>query len=72
MTLKDYMLEKKIKSYGRLAQLLGIKHSKIVQRWCLPFDHKERVIPSPVYMDRIIKATQGAVMPNDFYIQKEE
>jgi DNA-binding transcriptional regulator YiaG len=66
MKLEQFRQDKKL-SYGQLASRLGATHATIVRRWCLPKSHKQRMIPSEKYMDAIIKYTQSAVMPNDFY-----
>ena len=68
MTLRQYMKIKNL-SYGQRATYLDVSHAKQIQRWCLPFGHKEKVIPRAEYMMRIIEYTRGQVLPNDFYIQ---
>jgi len=71
MTLRQYIKIKNL-SYGQMARMLGIKHAKVIQRWTLPFGHKERSIPRQEYMMKILERTDGAVQPNDFYIEREE
>ena len=71
MTLRKYMQLKGL-SLGQMAQSLGMKHAKMIQRWCLPFGHEEKSIPRPDYMMRIIERTHGEVLPNDFYIDRGE
>lgn len=66
MKLEQFRQNKEL-SYGQLASRLGAKHATIVRRWCLPKNHKNRMVPSEKYMNRIINYTQSAVMPNDFY-----
>ena len=60
--------EKKNWSYSELARQVGASHATVVRRWCLPLGHDERLIPAPKYMDRIVKVSEGQVMPNDFYV----
>jgi hypothetical protein len=67
MTLEQYRLKNKL-SYAKLAKKLGAKHATIARRWCLPLGHPNRMIPSPVYMRRIIEATLGAVRADSWYI----
>jgi|TARA_R100001443_G_scaffold114144_1_gene129698 hypothetical protein len=68
MTLEEYRLTRNL-SYGQLAKLLGAKYPKMAQRWCLPFHDPERQIPVK-YMDAIVRVTNGAVMPNDFFMER--
>mgnify|MGYP003119666375 CR=1 FL=1 len=68
MTLEEFRLSKNL-TYGQLSRMLGVTHTKMVHRWCKPFDDPERQIPGK-YMDVIVRATHGAVTPNDFYIKK--
>tara|TARA_Y100000589_G_scaffold323438_1_gene357972 strand:- start:148 stop:369 length:222 start_codon:yes stop_codon:yes gene_type:complete len=57
-------------SYRALAQKLGQKEATIARRWCLPPGHQDQLIPRKgPNMDRIIEVTNGAVMPNDFYMR---
>ena len=65
MTLDQYRLEKGW-SYGKLAQVLDVGHSRMTSRWC-----KGEVIPAREHMVRIMELTHGAVTPNDFYIEKK-
>ena len=58
-------------TYAELARQLGASHPTIVRRWCLRHDQNDRLIPSPVYMDRIMLVTGSAVMPNDFYVRHD-
>lgn len=69
MTLDKWRLRKG-HNYTKLAELLGASHATVVRRWCLPFEAESRMIPSAKFMDRILLLTQGAVTPNDFYIQR--
>ena len=69
MTLDTFRKEKGW-SFAHLARQLGASHATVARRWCLPRDHKNRLIPSPVYMDRIIVISSGKVMPNDFYVNR--
>ena len=71
MTLRQYIKIKNL-SYGQMAIMLGIEHPKMVQRWTLPFGHKEKSIPRQEYMLKILEKTNGAVQPNDVYIEREE
>tara|TARA_X000001388_G_C2225689_1_gene121015 strand:+ start:1338 stop:1553 length:216 start_codon:yes stop_codon:yes gene_type:complete len=71
MTLRQYLKIKNL-SYGKMAQMLGIRHAKIIHRWTLPFGHKDKSIPRQEYMMKILERTDGAVQPNDFYIEREE
>jgi transcriptional regulator with XRE-family HTH domain len=54
-------------SYPQLAEKLGASHATVVRRWCLPNDHKDRMIPSPKFMAIIQESTLGEVTANDFY-----
>ena len=65
MTLDEYRKQKNW-SYGKLAKVLGVGHSRMTSRWC-----KHEVIPSKDHMHRIMELTMGAVQPNDFYIDRE-
>lgn len=66
MTLEDWRNSKSM-SYSALAKKLGASHATVVRRWCLPSDHKDRMIPAPKFMAIIHEATSGAVQANDFY-----
>tara|TARA_R100001440_G_scaffold26070_2_gene42386 strand:+ start:1031 stop:1246 length:216 start_codon:yes stop_codon:yes gene_type:complete len=70
MTLEQYRLDKGW-TYAELANKLGASHATIARRWCLRHNNKEKLIPSPKYMDRIMLMTDSAVMPNDFYIVRD-
>jgi hypothetical protein len=69
MTLDQYRMQKNW-SYTELARQLGASHATVARRWCLTFDDKSRLIPNQEYMSNIMIKTNGAVMPNDFYIQR--
>ena len=70
MTLEQYRREKGW-TYAQLADALGASHPTIARRWCLRHGDKQRLIPSPRYMERIMLQTASAVMPNDFYVRHE-
>jgi transcriptional regulator with XRE-family HTH domain len=70
MTLEQYRREKGW-TYAQLANALGASHPTIARRWCLRHGDKQRLIPSPKYMERIMLQTASAVMPNDFYVRHE-
>ena len=70
MTLEQYRREKGW-TYAQLADALGASHPTIARRWCLRHGDKQRLIPSPKYMERIMLQTASAVMPNDFYVRRE-
>lgn len=70
MTLDEFRL-KKGWSYSELARRLGCTHAAHARRWCLKFGQPQRVIPSEIYMERIVNISLGEVMPNDFYIQRD-
>ena len=55
-------------SLTKLAEKVGASHATVVRRWCLPHGHKDRLVPSPAYMQRIVDVSDGSVMPNDFYL----
>lgn len=69
MTLDQYRKQMNW-SYSELARQLGATHATVVRRWCLSFDDKNRLIPNSEYMSNIMLKTNGAVMPNDFYIER--
>ena len=69
MTLDEYRKQNNW-SYSELARQLGASHAAVARRWCLGFDDKNRLIPNPDFMSAIMLKTNGAVMPNDFYIEK--
>ena len=54
-------------SYAKLAQKVGASHATVARRWCLPADHKDRMMPTPEFMRLIELASLGQVKPNDFY-----
>jgi transcriptional regulator with XRE-family HTH domain len=66
MTLEEWRNKKKL-SYPQLAKKLGAAHGTVARRWCLPKDHKDRMIPSPKFMAIIHESTLGEVTANDFY-----
>ena len=70
MTLEQYRLEKGW-TYAELANALGASHATMARRWCLRHTSKDRLIPSPKYMDRIMLLTASSVMPNDFYVRHD-
>jgi transcriptional regulator with XRE-family HTH domain len=55
-------------SLTKLAEKVGASHATVVRRWCLPMGHKDRLVPSPAYMQKIVDVSDGSVMPNDFYL----
>ena len=69
MTIDDYRL-KKSWSYTELDRQVGAAHATVARRWCLKMDHGDRLIPSQLFMDRIVLLTNGEVLPNDFYIRR--
>ncbi len=71
MTLDQWRVRQKL-SYNKLAKLLGASHATIARRWCQPTGAKDRMIPSPKYMERIVLLTDGRVQPNDFYLQRRD
>lgn len=70
MTLEQYRTQLGW-TYAQLADALGAPHATVARRWCLRHNNKEKLIPSPKYMDRIMLQTNGAVMPNDFYVRHD-
>jgi hypothetical protein len=58
-------------SYSELARQVDASHATVARRWCLPFDHKDRLIPNELFMDRIVLLSNGEVMPNDFYLRRD-
>jgi len=66
MQLDDWRKKKNL-SYVQLAKKLGASHATVVRRWCLPADHKDKMIPSPKFMRIISESSLGEVSPNDFY-----
>lgn len=70
MTLNEWRTKKNY-SYRGLAKILGAGGATSVRRWCLPTSHKDRLIPNPMFMQRIVDVSQGEVMPNDFYLRRE-
>ena len=69
MTLNEFRKQNNW-SYSELARQLGATHATVARRWCLDFNDKNRLIPNVEYMSNIMLKTNGAVMPNDFYIEK--
>lgn len=65
MTLTRYLSEQCL-TYEAFAKLVGTNR-KTVWRWC----GKTPEIPRPDMMRRIVEVTEGAVMPNDFYLDME-
>jgi len=70
MTLDEYRL-KKGWSYSELARQVGASDPTIPRRWCMSFNDTRRLIPSQLYMDRIVQMSQSEVMPNDFYMRRD-
>ena len=66
MTLDEWRKSQGM-SYPVLARKRGAAGATVARRWCLPSDHKDRMIPSPKFMRVIQDSTHGAVQPNDFY-----
>jgi len=66
MQLEEWRKKKNL-SYVQLAKKLGASHATVVRRWCLPGDHKDKMIPSPKFMRIITESSLGEVSPNDFY-----
>lgn len=66
MTLEEWR-KKKGYSYAKLAEILDASHATVARRWCLPKDHKDRMIPAPKFMETITNASLGEVQANDFY-----
>jgi len=69
MTLDDYRKQNNW-SYSELARQLGASHAAVARRWCLSFDDSARLIPNQTFMSAIMLKTNGAVMPNDFYVER--
>tara|TARA_Y100001973_G_C5177816_1_gene323108 strand:- start:66 stop:272 length:207 start_codon:yes stop_codon:yes gene_type:complete len=67
MKLNEFRINKNM-SYGRLAQLVGCSHATVCRRWCLPVTHPNSMIPDRKFMMAILRLTNGAVQPNDFYM----
>ena len=67
MTLDEFRI-KNGWSYSELARQLGAAHATVARRWCLKYGDNQRVIPSQIFMDRIVNKSMGRVMPNDFYV----
>ena len=67
MKLEDWRLDKGY-TYRDLARKLDAPGAGVVHRWCLPISNKRRVRPNEEYMRRIKIATNGAVQPNDFFL----
>jgi len=68
MKLNEYRISKKW-SYGQLAMMLGVSHATVARRYCLPVSHRNYMIPNRKYMLEVVRLTQGAVQPNDFYYE---
>jgi len=69
MTLDDYRKQNNW-SYSELARQLGASHAAVARRWCLGFEDSARLIPNQTFMSNIMLKTNGAVMPNDFYVKR--
>jgi|TARA_R110002020_G_scaffold353993_1_gene566799 hypothetical protein len=70
MKLEDWRLERGL-TYKQLAEKLDAPGAGVVHRWCLNPQHPgyaRYVRPSQEYMRRIKIATDGAVQPNDFFM----
>jgi len=61
MTLQDY-LSKEGFTFTAFAALIGTDYPSTVERYA-----KGRQIPGRSMMKEIVRVTNGAVMPNDFY-----
>lgn len=66
MLLNEYRTQNKL-SFQKLATICGAGHATVARRWCLPTNHKDRMIPNKKFMQIIQNVTMGAVQPNDFY-----
>ena len=55
-------------SLTELAHRVEASHATVARRWCLPPGHKDRLVPSPAYMQKSVDVSDGSVMPNDFYL----
>jgi len=66
MRLRAYLDREKL-STGDFAELVGVS-SINVHRYALEPDRAEFRIPRPAIMAAIVKATDGAVTANDFYL----
>ena len=68
MTLSEWSTLNNIKSLPQLAKKLQVSDTtnpaRLVQNWLTG-----RYKPSPINMQKILKATNGKVTPNDFYPQ---
>ena len=68
MLLLEWQTLEKIPSLPKLAERLGVADTtnpaRLVHNWI-----KGRSIPTGKNMNKIIKATNGKVTPNDFYSQ---
>ena len=68
MLLQEWQILEKIPSLPKLAERLGVADTttpaRLVHNWI-----KGRAIPSSKNMNKIMKATNGKVSPNDFYTQ---
>jgi hypothetical protein len=49
-------------SYSELARQVDASHATVARRWCLPFGHKDRLIPNELFMDRIVLLSNGEVV----------
>ena len=66
MTLNEWKRLENIPSLMELARRLGVEDrinpAKLVHNWI-----NKKSIPSQKNMKKIVKATEGKVLPNDFY-----
>ena len=67
MTLDEFRIEN-CWSYSELARQLGASHATVARRWCLKNHHKDKTIPSQLFMNRIVDKSMGKVLPNSFYM----
>lgn len=61
MTLQDYLSQEGF-TFTAFAALIGTDYPSTVERYA-----KGRQIPGRSMMRKIVRVTNGAVMPNDFY-----
>ena len=54
-------------TYGQLGRRIGAKGTDTARRYCLPSDHADHRIPSPLLMVNIYLASDGEVRPDHFY-----
>ena len=65
MTLEEWMTDRLV-SNDELARLIGVHRSAISR-----YRNRKR-IPTPDVQRAVVKATQGAVMPNDWIVRVAE